>query len=247
MKQSFIGLLLIITLSWIPPADAAEEFLKATIAEAYIELHTGPGRGYPVFYIAERGEQVELLMQRTGWVKVKTGGDKQGWVPLASIAKTLSDDGQTIAVNNPQLEQFSNRKWEMGFMAGDFGGTDVISGYTGYHFTRNLSLELTVSENFGNFSSGQSAVISILHQPFPEWRYSPFISLGGGMRKTDPRSTVVETEDRKDDLLVVGAGIRIYLSNQFMLRLQYNNHTVLTNRDNDIEVEEWKIGLSAFF
>ena len=224
-----------------------EDYISVTISEAYVELHTGPGRGYPVFYIAERGEKIHLLKQRTSWVKVHTSRGKEGWVKLDSIAKTIGEDGQPTAVNIPQLDEFSDRKWEMGFMAGDFGGTDVITGYAGYHFTRNLSIELAGSENFGDFSSGQSAIVSIVHQPFPAWRYSPFFTLGGGVRKTNPRSTLVETEDRTDDVLVAGAGVRIYLSNRFLLRAQYKKHTVLTNRDDDIEVEEWKIGLSAFF
>ncbi len=226
---------------------SAEDYITVIIAEAYVELHTGPGRGYPVFYIAERGEEIQLLKQRTSWVKVHTSRGKEGWVKLESIAKTVDSTGQAIAVNIPQLDQFSDREWEMGFMAGDFGGTDVITGYVGYHFTRNLSLELAASENFGDFSSGQSATLNIVHQPFPTWRYSPFFTLGGGVRKTNPRSTLVETEDRTDDVLVAGAGVRIYLSDRFLLRAQYKKHTVLTNRDDDIEVEEWKIGLSAFF
>jgi hypothetical protein len=123
----------------------------------------------------------------------------------------------------------------------------VITAYTGYHLTKNISIELAASENFGNFSSGQSASLSIVHQPFPEWRYSPFIKLGGGVRKTDPRSSLVATEDRTDDFLVAGAGVRIYLSQRFIFRAQYQKHTVLTSRDDDIEVEEWKFGLSAFF
>ena len=248
MKHYLTGLLLLALLAQIPIALAAEtSFIKTSVVEAYVELHTGPGRGYPIFYIAERGEKIELLKQRTSWIKVRTQRGKEGWVKLDSIAKTVDSHGQTLALNLPQLKAFSHRKWEMGFMLGDFGGSDVISGYTGYHFTQNLSMELALSENFGNFSSGQMATISILHQPFPEWRYSPFVSLGGGVRKTNPRSTLVQTEDRTDDVIAVGAGVRVYLSKRFMLRLQYKNYSVLTSRDDDIEVEEWKIGLSTFF
>ncbi len=248
MKHYLTGLLLLALLAQIPIALAAEtSFIKTSVVEAYVELHTGPGRGYPIFYIAERGEKIELLKQRTSWIKVRTQRGKEGWVKLDSIAKTVDSHGQTLALNLPQLEAFSHRKWEMGFMLGDFGGSDVISGYTGYHFTQNLSMELALSENFGDFSSGQMATISILHQPFPEWRYSPFVSLGGGVRKTNPRSTLVQTEDRTDDVIAVGAGVRVYLSKRFMLRLQYKNYSVLTSRDDDIEVEEWKIGLSTFF
>ena len=248
MKHYLISLILLASLAQSFSVLADEtNYVQATIAEAYIELHTGPGRSYPIFYVAERGEKVKLLKQRTRWIKVRTSANKEGWVRLESIAKTNDSNGQPLTISLPQLEDFSNRRWEMGFMLGDFGGTDVITGYTGYHFNQNLSLELGLSENFGNFSSGQMATISVVNQPFPTWRYSPFVSLGGGVRKTNPRSTLVQTEDRTDDVVVVGAGIRVYLSSRIMLRLQYKNYSILTSRDDDIEVEEWKIGLSTFF
>lgn len=248
MRQFLLCLTLLFGSALLSPAIAAEKApLIAEVAEAYIELHTGPGRGYPVFYIAERGESIHILKQRTSWIKVRTNRNKEGWVKLESIAKTLDSNGEALAISYPQFDAFASRQWELGIMVGDFGGTDIITGHIGYHFTQNLSLEMAVSENFGNFSSGQSAALSIVHQPFPQWRYSPFIKLGGGVRKTNPRSSLVATEDRTDDFLVAGAGVRMYLSNRFILRLQYQQHTVLTSRDDDIEVEEWKIGLSAFF
>ena len=237
---------------------------KAVIKEAYVEMHTGPGRGYPVFYIAERGEKVELLKQRTSWVKVRTlpygpmetnrkdepiegSNTKEGWVKASSIAKAVDENGEPLALSFPQFDDFANRTWELGFMIGDFGGSDVISAYGGYHLTKNLSLELEFSENFGQFSSGQSATLNVMHQPFPDWRYSPFFTMGGGVRKTNPRSTIVQTEDRTDDLLVVGGGVRMYVSSRFLVRFQYKQHTILTSRDDDIKVEEWKIGISAFY
>ena len=223
---------------------------SASVSELYIELHTGPGRGYPVFDIVERGENISIVKQRTDWVKVLTDDGHEGWVAASTIGKTLDTRGQPLAADFSQLQDAENSRdpkghWQLGFMLGDFGGTDVISAYSNYFFTDNIALELTASENFGNFSSGQQTVISLLHQPFPRWRYSPFISLGGGVRKTNPRSSLVKTEDRSDDIIVTGAGINMKLYDRFMLRLQYNNNTVLTNRDDDIEVEEWKIGLSA--
>ena len=43
-----------------------ERHQQVVIDDPFIELHTGPGRGYPVFYIAERGEHVQLLKEKTG-------------------------------------------------------------------------------------------------------------------------------------------------------------------------------------
>jgi hypothetical protein len=67
------------------------------------------------------------------------------------------------------------------------------------------------------------------------------------VRETSPRATLVSTEDRTDNTASVGAGIRIHLTRRLMLRLQYKNYVILTDRDDDEEVNEWKIGISAFF
>lgn len=251
MKRFFLVFLLsagsLLSLLSLPANAEKSAYIQATITQAYVELHTGPGRGYPIFYIAEKGEIVSLLKQRTDWVKVETIRGKRGWVHVSAISQSLDQNGNPVSVNNPQLNEFAERKWELGFMIGEFSGTDIISAYGGYHFTQNLSLEVEVSENLGNFSSGQAASISLMNEPFSDWRVSPFFTIGGGIRKTNPRATLVQTEDRTDDVLIAGAGVKIYLSNRFMLRLQYKSNTILTSRDDDTQVDEWKIGISAFY
>lgn len=228
------------------PATAREAFLQALVVEPYIEMHTQPGRGYPVFYIAERGETVELLRQRTDWVHVRNSRGIEGWVHADDIGRAVDNNGKALAFSSPDLNSFTRRSWEFGFMAGDYDSTDALSAYVGWHFTRNLSLELEATENFGDYSDGRMATASIVHQMFPHWRYSPFVTIGGGVRETNPRSTLVSTRDRTDNTANVGAGIRIHLTRRLMLRLQYKYYVVMTDRDDDEEVNEWKLGISAF-
>lgn len=230
-----------------PPSSADEPPVYSTVVEPYIELHTQPGRSYPVFYIAERGESVELLKQRTDWIKVRNHRGIEGWVSIDEIGRTVDESGIALGIKTPDLDSFSNRKWEFGVMLGDFDHSDAITGYAGWHFTRNLSGELAVTENFGNFSDGSMVTASIVHQLRPDWRYSPFLTIGGGVRETRPRSTLVSTEDRRDTVASVGAGIRIHLSRRLIMRLQYKHYVVMTSRDDDEEVDEWKIGISAFY
>ena len=45
-------------------ARADEPERKILIADPFIELHSGPGRGYPIFHVVERGpRQVEPVQQ----------------------------------------------------------------------------------------------------------------------------------------------------------------------------------------
>ena len=145
------------------------------------------------------------------------------------------------------LLSYPGRRWEVGIALGDMAGTDAISGHGGFHFTNNLAMEVELTENFGDFSSGRMASVNLQHQMFPQWRYSPYLSIGAGIRETSPRATLVATEDRIDNVASVGAGMRIYFSRKFLLRLDYKHYVVMTERDDDEEIDEWKIGISAFF
>jgi len=229
------------------PASAAEDTLQSLVVDAYVEMRTAPGRGYPVFYIAERGETIVLLKQKTDWIKIRNERGVEGWVHVDEIGRTVDGAGQPMAFKSPDLESFTNRRFEAGVMVGDLDDTDAVTVYGAYQFTTNLAVELNLTENFGDFSDGRMATLNIVHQMFPHWRYSPFLTLGGGIRETRPRSTLVSTTDRTDNVASVGAGIRIYLTRRLILRLQYKNHVVITDRDDDEEIDEWKIGLSAFY
>lgn len=228
-------------------ARAGEEPAQSWVVDAYIEMRTQPGRGYPVFYVAERGERIELLRQRTDWVQVRNDRGIEGWVHVDDIGRTVDAEGAALAVARPNLQAFTERDWEFGLLVGDYGDTDALGGYLGWHFTRNLSVEVAATENFGDASDGQMISASLVHQMYPALRYSPFLTIGIGVRETKPRATLVGTEDRTDNTASVGAGLRIHLYKRLFLRLQYKRYSVMTDRDDDEEVDEWKIGISAFY
>src|SRR5688500_18034811 len=49
-----------------------EKLQQVFVSEPYLELASGPGRGYPVFHVVERDESVDVLYRRTDWFKVRT-------------------------------------------------------------------------------------------------------------------------------------------------------------------------------
>jgi hypothetical protein len=247
LKQ--VGMLLLVLggLAVAGTVRADGEYVRVQIADPYIEMHTGPGRGYPIFYIAQRGETVEVLKQRTDWYKVRNAKGKEGWVSLEQMGRTLTADGATLPVAYPDFTAYVKRRWEGGLMTGDFEGADVVSAYVGYHFTPNIGVELEAGEFFGNFSDGRIITLNITLQPFPTWPISPFVTLGTGQITVEPKATLVETKDRSDEVVDVGVGARYYLSRRFLLRAQYKNYVVLTDRDTNQNAEEWKIGISTFF
>jgi len=229
------------------PAQAEVRYFQVRIAEPYIELHTGPGRGFPVFHVVDRGELVEVIKRRTDWFKLRTTKGKEGWAKRSAMELTLTPDGDRTEFADADLGDFSRRRWEAGVMAGDFEGADIITAYGGYMVNKNLSVELQMSQAFGNFSDALIASINLLAQPFPEWRASPFFLLGTGAIYTDPNVTLVNEDDRLEQITNVGIGLRVYVTRRFIFRAEYQNHVILQEVDDNQEINEWKAGFAFFF
>ena len=108
-------------------------------------------------------------------------------------------------------------------------------------------MELWLSHVLGRFSNSRVLNANIVHTLFPEWRASPFFTLGTGVIRTEPKGTIVATSDRTDNLAHVGIGVRTYLSHRLLFRAEYKTYVVFTSRDDNEEVSEWKAGFSFFF
>ena len=217
------------------------------VADPYLEMHTGPGRGYPVFHVVDRGETVQIVKQRTDWFLVRDADGDEGWVDQDQMELTLNPDGSEVDFERAGLEDFTNSKWEMGVLAGDFGGAPIVSLYGAYSLNPHVSLEVWGSQILGNFSNGWTASVNVVHETWPDWRISPFFTLGAGMIRTEPKSTIIQGEDRNDQIGHAGAGFRVYVTRRFLFRAEYKTHVVFTSRNDNEEVEEWKVGFAFFF
>lgn len=217
------------------------------VADPYLEMHTGPGRGYPKFHVVDRGETVEIIKQRTDWFLVRDADGDEGWVDQDQMELTLNPDGSEVDFERAGLEDFTNSKWEMGVLAGDFGGANIVSAYGAYSLNPHVSLEVWGSQILGNFSNGWTASVNVVHETWPDWRFSPFFTLGAGMIRTEPKSTIIQGEDRNDQIGHAGAGFRVYVTRRFLFRAEYKTHVVFTSRNDNEEVEEWKVGFAFFF
>ena len=232
---------------WPGQAHAAKVLKTVAVADPYLEMHTGPGRGYPIFNVVDRGETVSIVRQKTDWFKVRGPSGKEGWVAKEQMELTLESDGSTLDFDVVDKEDFTFAKWEFGVLAGDFGGANIVSLYGGYSLTQNVAVEAWGSQILGNFSNGWTGSVNVVHEAFPDWRVSPFFTLGAGIIHTEPKSTIVQGEDRTDQIGHVGAGFRVYAARRFLIRAEYKSYVVFTSRDDNEEVEEWKVGFAFFF
>lgn len=245
--SKLISMVLLIVLSFAPVAYGKKQYYQVVIADPYIELHTGPAGAYPIFHVADRGEMVDVMKRRTDWFKVRTDRGVEGWVSATQMSRTLEPDGRPVEIKDPVLADYTERRREVGLQVGDFDGANIITAYGAYLLTKNLSGELSGSHITGDFSDGWMVNVNIVHQPFPKWRVSPFLTLGTGIIHINPKSTLVSSKDRTDQLANVGIGFRTYLGNRFLLRAEYKSYQVFLGDDDNEVIDEWKAGFSFFF
>lgn len=219
---------------------------QVVVRAPYLNMYTGPGRGYPIFHVVEYGESLWLLKRRTDWVKVGSRRGHQGWVRVEDLQDIEDPRGEPVMVPSLDYDSYRAKRFRLGFSHGDFGGADAVGVSLGYGFTANLSVEMRLSHGVGAFSDSRTYQVALLHQPFPQWRVSPYFALGTGINVTSPNATIVATEDRRDTALLAGFGAMSYLSRRLVLRAEVANHYLLTSRESNQEIIEWKLGLDFF-
>ena len=244
----FILLVQVIPISALHAEVQPEEML---VADPFLEMHTGAANSFPIFYVVKRNDWIKILKRRTDWYKIstikKSGNNIEGWVHRSQMAETLTPTGEKMQIKDITRDNYLEHKWETGMIGGDFEGSSMMTIYTDYQLTENLAAEISLSQILGNFSSRILLSGNLIHQPFPEWKVSPYFLLGTGIIKTSVSSSLAQLNDRTDNLAHVGFGIKMYLTRRFVLRADYQNHIIFQSRNNNEEIASWQLGFAFFF
>jgi SH3 domain-containing protein len=242
----FLCLPLAASAGW-PWGGADEPQPRVQVVKPFIEWRTGPATGYPVFHTSEKGEWLTLLKRKTSWLKVNDQKGREGWVHVSDVQNTLDATGEQVALSEPRFDDFESRRWEVGLLMGQFEEAASTAVYGGLMMTENLSAELWATQILGSASEIRMFNANIVHQPFPEWRVSPFVTLGVGHIFIEPKSTLAVPEDRDNSIGHAGLGVRAYIADNYFIRAEVKDYKIFTNRATNEEALEWKIGLSIFF
>ncbi len=229
------------------PAQAARTLLQLFVTQPYLELHTGPGRGYPVTQVVARGEAIDVLFRRTDWFKVRTEHGVEGWAAARELTLTTLADGSPFHIDMGDRAGFKSHRWESGAFAGAYAGATLISAYSAFSITDNLNVEVGLSQFLGNVSAGYMAEIGLAHVFMPEWRLSPLVTMGTGWEKVEPKPTLAAPVDREDQMAYAGIGARFYLTRRFFLRGEYRSDVVFTKTNANEVNEEWRLGFAFFY
>jgi len=244
------GLFVLLVLMFKVALAEEEPVAQVRIADPFVELHTGAGTGYPIFHVIDRGSRISILKQRTNWIKIRAVNGEVGWVSRDQMQQTLLPSGEKLTITEANQSDFARRQWILGATGGEFQNAPILTIFTAYSFTENLSAEISYGQSVGNVSSSTLLKANLMMQPFPELSYSPFFTLGVGKIKVTPSATLVSFNRRDNSVAQVGIGVQHYLNRRFILRFDYSEYIVFsaTNvKDKNEEIGEWKVGFAVFF
>jgi hypothetical protein len=230
--------------------DPEDDNFVLTIADPFVELHTGPHSGYPIFYVVERGEEIRVLSRKTNWFKVETSKGKTGWVSREQMRETLLPSGKNFTLVERGEEDFAKRKWVAGMTGGEIDSAPVFTLFGGYAVTENLSVELSFGQSVGSDSSSRFYKGNLLMQPFPDFTYSPYMTLGIGRVEVKTSTTLISDNSDTNTFSQVGFGIQTYISRSFLFRIELNEYVVFSSNstgNNNEVLDEWKLGFAVFY
>lgn len=220
--------------------------IVVVVGSPFIELHVQPGRGHARFHAVAKDDRLRLFKSRGGWYKAETEDGKVGWIPADALHTVSDTEGYPLDLTTPSWHEVQ-KPWQLGLNAGTFSGAEVYTVFSGYRFTPNISAELRYTQAFGVSTNYKLTSLMLLHQPFPEWRISPYFALGAGEMKIFRESVNAISADEKDITISNGVGIIFYLTHNVSVRAEYNHHTILTTAENNEEVDQWTAGFSVLF
>ena len=227
-------------------ALTATDKQQLLIEVPYVDLHSGPGNGYPIINVIEKDDLVTVLIKRTSWIKVEDKRGGQGWFHQDALFQ-VSHIGEKVSLNDIEYNDYQQRTWEGSVMFGDFNGANFYDLALGYVFSPVISAELSVGKSQGGISDSDIYELLVMSQPFPDLTISPYFSVGVGRINTQPHSVIADNKTRENTLVSSAFGVKYYLARNFVLRAEYKYSLVLTDRDENEDIKLWKMGFSVFF
>jgi uncharacterized protein YraI len=231
-----------------PPKPArSPKAERVLVADAYIELRTGPGRGYPIYYVAPRNEWIEIELRHTDWFRVRTDDDKVGWVSRAQLETTLTALGSKKTFRDVLLDDYLSRKVQLGAAWGHFQSEPMLKVWTSYRFSDTLSLEATYGQVQGVFSGTDLWHVNVMIEPWSDYRLSPFFSVGLGKFKNFPNQSLIGAQVTDAKLGNASVGVRYHLTERFVLSADYSLYTAFLSDQKSTEYKAWTLGIAFFF
>lgn len=237
-----------------PSIESSQQMVELKVIDTYLELHSGPGRGYPIFHVIEQGQSVKVHTRRTNWFYVSDRRNRQGWVKQEGLARTLAPTGLPAALPETQHGDFLAQQGRVGFSIGLQEKAETASVMAGFRLLNWAGIEIEYGELFEDEYDGISYGGSLIIEPFQlldmtgNWSFTPFISKGIGKQEwtRKRKATIGPVNTFQNDYEFTGVGVNYYIGYSFVVRAEYRK-MILNGQNDNLSVGAWRLGFSSFF
>jgi hypothetical protein len=236
-----------ITPSYAAPASVSDKEEQLQVTTPYIELRSGPGRGYPVFFVVERLQWVAVELRRTDWYRVRAPGGQTGWVQRAELESTLTTAGTNKTFRDLLLDDFLRRRVEFGVAVGRFKSEPLLKFWLQGKLSDAIGVEASIGQVQGVFSGTDLWHIGLTSEPWSNQRFSPFFSIGLGKFSNIPNASQVNNIPVSAKLGQATLGLRWHITERFTARLDTTLYTAFISQNRSTEYRSFTAGIGFFF
>ena len=243
--RRLLALLLLLQALHVGTAHAKRPPLELVVTQPFLEMHSGPGRGFPVVYVVERDEVVTVLYSRTDWYRVRAPHGQEGWVRRDDLARTQMTSGDPAPI--PPYPEFASHRWELGAGYGVFNHENLVTTYGDFGLTNSLDVEFVIQQAFGTIDNRYLTTLGLRHTFIPEWKWiSPTAGIGFGWQYVKDKAPPAP-QQKSNQMSYVSLGARGFITRRFMWRADWRKYVIFTNQNQNQEPDEWKVNLAVFF
>ena len=227
------------------PSVASERLLQLVVTQPFIEMHSGPGRGYPVVYVVGRDETVTVLYSHTDWYKVRSPRGEEGWVRRDDLARTELANGDPAPIR--PYPDFVSHSWELGAGYGIYNHENLVTVYADYGITESIDVEAVLQQAFGTIDDRIIGSIGFRHTFLPQWKwFSPTAGIGTAYQHIADKVPPAPLES-SNQMAYASLGARGFITRRFMWRADWRHYVVFNDLNRYEDLEEWKFALAVFF
>ena len=119
----------------------------------------------------------------------------------------------------------------------------MLKVWTAYRFADALSVEAAIGQVQGTFSGTEFWNINLNVEPWSDRRLSPFFGVGLGSFKNIPNASLVSATVTNANLANAAIGLRYYIAERFVARLDYSIYTAYVSDSGSAEYRAWTLGM----
>lgn len=226
-------------------ADGAVPTLA--LSEPFVNLHSGPGRGYPVVHVAARGEVVQLLLAHTTWVKLRLSTGIEGWAARDALQGTLQAAGVAPGVVERWSDTHLRDKLGFGAAWGRFQSQPMLKLGARLRLSEAIAVEAAAGQVQGLYSGTDFWQFDVAIEPMSDRPLSPVLAVGVGRFRNIPNASLVEQGTTNANLAHAGLGLRWRFGTRYVLQADWSHYVALLSEQRSREYRALTLGLSFHF